>query len=247
MSQLIELKKPRLIVIADRGHNYTLTLAPVTRKQWLKYFEGILSTSENVNGKRVDSFDSTGARLGLVNETLMDADGYKVTGDGRITELSGWKELIPANHRIAAGNVLISVERSMTDDESPITLGCETVRLEAVWGRSGLNSMQKVTGLRHNFQMPSVEQQRRYSRDMSRSQIIGGSRSGKTRWLGAQATLADLYDELILSVEGYLVNGMDLLDDKEQIVANMDTYHKVAAAEALFTPVTAAVEDPSET
>ncbi len=239
----IDLKKPRIIVIADRGHNYTLTILPVSKKHWLKYFEGIVSTSENLNGRRVDSFDSTGARLALVNETLIDADGYKVTGDGRIFDLSGWKDLIPANHRIAAGNVLISVERSTTDDADPITLGCESVRLDAVWGRSGRSSMLKVTGLRHNFTMPSVEQQRRYSRDMSRSQVIGGSRNGKTRWLGAQSTLADLYDELILSVEGYTADGEPLGDNRDEIVACMDTYHKVAAAEALFTPVAAAVED----
>jgi hypothetical protein len=91
--------------------------------------------------------------------------------------------------------------------------------------------------------MPTVEQQRRYSRDMSRSQVIGGSRAGKTRWLGAQATLVDLYDELILSVEGYVANGEPVCDDREMIIASMDTYHKVAAAEALFTPVSASVDE----
>ena len=245
-ASLIDLKKPRIIVIEDRGHAYTLTLSPITRKQWLGYFDHIVSTSETQYGKRIDSFDSTGARLALVNQALIDADGYRVNGTVNATEIDGWRELIPANHRLTAANVLTSVERSAVNDENPITLGCEGVLLDAVWGRGSLNRMLKRTGLRHNLNTPSVEQQRRYSRDMSRSQVIGGSRAGKTRWLGAQATLVDLYDELIVSVEGYAVNGEPLTDDRDEIIASMDTYHKVAAAESLFTPVAAKVDEDDD-
>ncbi len=52
-------------------------------------------------------------------------------------------------------------------------------------------------GLIHTFQVPTVEQQRRYSRDSSRSRVTGG-RKGTTRFLGAQRTLVELYDELIV-------------------------------------------------
>lgn len=241
--QSIDLSKPRIIVIKDRGHQYTLTVAPVTKKQWLKYFEGIVSISETVAGKRIDSFDSKGARLALVNDVLSDAKGYKVANDGAVMALPEWRTLIPLAHRAAAGEILTAVERSQASEEDAIMLGFESVTLDAVWSWNGIDSMVKVTGLKHIFGSPTVEQQRRYNRDMSRSQIIGGSRSGKTRWMGAQATLVDLYDELITSVVGYDVDGVPVCDDREQIIAKMDTYHKVAAAEALFTPASAAISD----
>jgi hypothetical protein len=242
---LIDLRKPRVIVIEDRGHSYTLTVAPITRKRWIEYFRGIVSTSEFVKGSLTDSFDSSGARLALVNDTLIDADGYLINGVMRVTEIDGWKNLIPVSHRVTVGNVLTMVERS-AEDESPIMLGGEVVCLDAVWGRHASGAMQKVRGLRHTFASPSVEQQRRYSRDKSRSQVIGGSRYGKTRWLGAQATLAELYDELILSVEGYAINGVPLDDDRDQIIESMDTYHKVAAAESLFVPVAPKVAEDDD-
>jgi hypothetical protein len=238
----IDLAKPRIVAINDRGHNYTLTLAPITRKQWLKYFSSTVSISENQNGNTVSSFDSSGARLELVNEVLIDASGYKTGSGCAVTELNGWKSLIPSAHRLAAGSILISAERVQTPDDEPILLGFEAVKMDALWSWNGKDAMAKVTGLKHIFGAPTVEQQRRYNRDMSRSQVIGGSRTGKTRWLGAQATLVELYDELITAVEGYAVNGAELVDNNE-IVERMDTYHKVVAAEALFTPATPAIEE----
>jgi hypothetical protein len=97
--------------------------------------------------------------------------------------------------------------------------------------------MQQFTGLRHEFNSPTTEQFRRYRRDVSRSYIVGGSRTAKTVWRGAQKTLAELYDELIVSVEGYTLNGSPLIGSPSAIAAAMDTYHKVAAANHLYASV----------
>ena len=240
----IELTKPRVIPITDRGHTYTLTVSPISKKQWLDYFAGIVSTSENVNGKTIESFDATGAKLALMNKILIDATGYRVKGDGNLTSQPNWQELIPANHRIAACNTLVTVTHTVQPDEEPILLGAETVSIDPLWGSMGHAGVFKVIGLKHTFDTPTVEQQRRYSRDRSRSQVVGGSRNGKTRWLGAQATLAEIYDELIQSVEGYTVDGAPLIE-KAAIIGFMDTYHKVFAVESLFAPAEALVDSKS--
>jgi hypothetical protein len=237
----IDLAHSRTIVIKDRGHSYTLTVAPVSRKQWLKYFQSTISVSENQGGTTISSFDSSGARLELVGEVLQDASGYKISGL-HITDVPNWKSLVPSQHRLAVGTILISAERSEVSDDEPITLGLDSVSIDAIWTWNGKDGMKQEKGLRHFFRAPCVEQQRRYNRDMSRSQIIGGSRTGKTRWLGAQATLVELYDELIDSVEGYTFGGAPITE-REQIIERMDTYHKVVAAEALFTPAAAAIEE----
>lgn len=236
----IELAKPRIIAIEERRRKYLLTLARVPKKAWMHYFDGILSTSENLNGKRVDSFDASSARIELVESLLTDAQGY----GGALG--AGWQKMIPLAHRMAAGNALVEVERGEPSDDEPIQLGAESVYLNAVWGADEKGAMMKYRGLCHRFQTPSGEQQRRYSRDSSRSRIVGGSRRGKTVWLGPQPMLVELYDELILSVEGYRVDGVDLGTDREAIVAEMDTYHKVAAADVLFSPAVANVVDEAE-
>jgi hypothetical protein len=241
-AERIELKAPRVIVIEDRGKPYWLTVSRITKKLWLQYFEGILSTSENQGGKRVDSFDSSSARLNLVDQALVTASGYALpAGKTSIDQVEDWRNLLPLGHRLAAANAIISVTASEPKDEDVIALGQESVYLDAIWGAGEDGVMRRFHGLRHNFKIPLAEQQRRISRDSSRSRVVGGSRGGKTQWLGAQATLAELYDELVASVEGYTVDGAE--PDREAIVEFMDTYHKVAAIDLLFAPAAPKVEE----
>jgi hypothetical protein len=242
MSEAIELKAPRVVVIEDRGKSYSFTLARIAKKLWLRYFEGIVNTSENQAGKRLDSFDSSVARLELVDSALLSASGYTLPeGKTSIDQVEGWKALLPLSHRLGVATALLSVASSEPKDDDAIALGQESIYLDATWGASEDGLMRRFHGLRHNFAVPSAEQQRRFSRDNSRSRVIGGSRNGKTQWLGAQATLAELYDELIVSVEGYTVDG--IAPDREAIIEYMDTYHKVAAVDVLFSPAAPKVEE----
>ena len=238
----IELASPRIVAIEDRGKKYLLTVGRIQKSQWIRYFEGIVSTSENQVGKRVDSFDSTTARVELVEKVLIDASGYGTADGASVSSQPGWQQLIPLRHRQAAGNALVDVERAEPSDDDPIMLGSEPVFLNAVWSANERGEMLKFKNLCHRFRTPSSEHQRKFSRDSSRSVIVGGSRRGMTKWLGVQATLAELYDELIESVEGYTVNG-EPLTGRDRIVSEMDTYHKVAAADVLFTPASANVID----
>jgi hypothetical protein len=242
MSASIELKAPRIIVIEDRGKQYVFTVARILKKQWLRYFDAILNISENQGGKRVDSFDSSTAQISLVEESLITASGYTLPeGKTAIDQVDGWKTMLPVSHRLGVGRALIAVSASQPTDEDAIALGQESVYLDATWGVGEDGKMCRYHGLRHNFTVPTAEQQRRFARDNSRSRVVGGSRTAKTQWLGAQATLAELYDELIMSVEGYTVGGA--APDRDAIVEYMDTYHKVAAADLLFAPAAPKVEE----
>ena len=240
---LIELNAPRVVVLRDRGNEYKLTVARIRAAQWLKYFDGIESTSENANGKRVDRFDSSSARLQLATESLCDAQGYATAENRPISSIERWKELISTAHRLSLGSVLTDVRRSEAQASSAILLGTETVYLDAVWSANERGEMCEVRGLVHRFRTPTAEQHRRFSRDSARSTITGNSRKAVTRWMGAQATLAELYDELVQSVEGYTVEGVPLGENRAAIAAEMDVYHKVAAADALFSPGTADLKD----
>lgn len=232
----IDLAKPRVIAFTDRKRKYTLTLKPITDKMWLKYFAGIISVSENTAEGSSSSYDSSGARLELLQSALVDATGYTKEGVS-IAETSDWQGKLPMSHRKAAADLLTAVTvvpTAVSDDDEFPTLGFETITLSATWTAAEDGEMQAMTGLRHVFNSPTADHQKRYSRAMSRSIVVGGSRTGQTRWLGAQDVLAEIYDELIASVEGYVIDGQPVTEDT---ITLMDTYHKVAAATALFTPV----------
>jgi hypothetical protein len=239
----IELTSPRIVTIEDRGRQFSLKLARITKKQWVSYFEGIYSSSENQGGKRVDRFDSSSARVELVESALIDATGYATADNSPVTEIKGWQAQIPLSHRLAAGEALVNVERADAPEGDSILLGAEAVYLAAVWSADDKGVMQKYRGLCHRFKTPTAEQQRRLSRESSRSQVIGGSRKGTTVWMGSQGILAALYDELVVSVEGYAVKGDDLGSNRDAIVAEMDTFHKVAAADILFAPISPNVSE----
>src|SRR5579875_1735902 len=105
MSALLELAAPRKVVIDDRGRKYTLTVvAPVPKKLWLAYFNGILSESEYSNGAEVRAFDSSTARRELAEQAIVDAEGY--TSSAPLHEIENWQTKLPLSHLLALGNVL---------------------------------------------------------------------------------------------------------------------------------------------
>jgi hypothetical protein len=231
----IDLSQPRVFAFEVGGRKYTLTTKPVTKAMWLKYFSGIVSTEETTpSGDRASSYDSSGARLELLESALIDAKGY-TPDDTPIGTVDGWPAKLPIAHRKAAADLLVAVEpvkpSDLSDDALP-TLGFETVTLKSTWTANDQGRMQEVTGLVHVFHSPTADHQKRYSRAMSRSIVIGGSRTGQTRFLGAQDVLVQIYDELIDHTLGYTF-GSEGFDPATQ----MDSYHKVAAVSALFTPV----------
>jgi hypothetical protein len=235
---MIDLAQNREIALKDsRGKVYRFLLARITSVQWMDYFYSIVSTSE-IKGREITrSFDSSMARMKLVESALISASGYRPpSGVTELTQVVDWQRKLPASHRMTIGNVLLHCVPIDSQDEDAMEIGVESVRLQATWGANEAGDMMQHSDLVHHFRTPTAEQAHRYMRDVSRSKVVGGSRSGKTIDLNAQPTLVALYDELIDSVEGYEVNGQPLIG-ADMIAREMDAYHKVVAAEQLFAPV----------
>jgi hypothetical protein len=233
MSAAIELAKPRIIPVEDRGKTYRFTVRRILKNDWLKYFSGIISSSENADGKVVNSSDSSASRLELVDAVLTNADGFPLVDGKPVTEIEDWKSKLPLGHRLAIGNTLTSVTPSAPTDEE-FAFGFEKVYLDALWGAGESGGLLQYTRLLHIFRTPGVDHQRRFARDASRSTVVGGSRTGKTLWMGARTTMVELYDELIIGVDGYTVNGVPLCDPN--VATEMDAYHKYVAIDVLFAP-----------
>jgi hypothetical protein len=244
---LLDLSQPRTVILTDRGHSYRLECRRVTGDDWKNYFLGIYVSNEQ-NGRemiRVNDFNTP--RIALAEAVLIDAAGYSVDGGAELKSLPDWQKHIPLTHKLKLADVLASARPSKVEQITIFAEG-EVVMLDAAWS-AGAGGMQKFVGLKHVLQSPSEEQYRRYLRESSRSFIQGGSRTGKTIYRGAQLLLAKLYDELIVSVEGYSTafNGEPLTNDRSRIVVDMDMHHKVMAAQEIFQPQeTALVADEEE-
>lgn len=241
---LLDLAHPRTIVLTDRGHRYELECRRVTDADWTQYFNGIFVSNEQHGREVIRVNDFNTPRIALAEAVLIDATGYKVDGDAALTSLPDWQKHIPLTHRLKLADVLASARPAKTEQIVVFAEG-EVVMLDATWSAVG-DSMQRFEGLKHVLKSPSEEQYRRYLRESSRSFIQGGSRTGKTIYRGAQLLLAKLYDELVVSVDGYAFDGVKL-DTSVQAVSLMDMHHKVMAAQEIFQPQeTALVADEDE-
>lgn len=231
-----ELNHPRKITLDVGVQSYSFTLRRPAREDWMKYFDNIVSTSEQQGKEVIREFDNSRARLDLVESVLTDCSGYRIES---VPLPVGWQSKLPMRHRLAIAEILLRVgPANLEDDSMPLALGSESVTIKALGNYDDeKHAMVLHSDLEHTFETPTWEHNRRYMRDLSRSKVVGGSRSGKTVWSGAQKTLAAIYDELIVSVSGYTWDGIALCDGtwaKSELVERMDTYHKVVAAQQLF-------------
>jgi len=170
-----------------------------------------------------------------------------VANDGALAPEVGWCQLIPLAHKEASVRALTLVAPARPDAVAApngfFPLAAEEVRvtLEAAAGGAA------YPRLVHRFRAPSVEAERRYRRLLADNFIVRGSRAPRTLLPPRLPALVRLYDQLILGVEGYALNGQALCA-AEPIVQHMDAWHKRVAVEALFgtpAPDTPAAE-PSE-
>jgi hypothetical protein len=238
--ELLELNCNRVIVLGDRGRSYRLTCRRITNEDWLRYFSGIVVTSQQDGKERVNVIDVNTPRLALAEAVLEGAEGYKVAGGVELTSLPHWKDRLPLSHRTQLGEILADVRSSEDDYELEIHPEGEEVLLDATWSAVPSDAERffvlRYRGLKHILKTPTEAQYRRYSAEASRSRVVGGSRNGKTVYMGAQPLLAKLYDELVIAVDGYCFDGVQLAADKPKIIREMDMLHKVMAAQELFQP-----------
>jgi hypothetical protein len=236
MEALLPLDQPRSIVIKHAEKKFVYRFRRITDDDWKKYYRGILSQAESVNGEQVRTFDFRAALQQLVETTLDRVEGYTGKGGKTVEELADWKLKLPIGHKIAAGLVLgdVALAEEETDKDVSILADVNEVILSAAWSADESNIMYRISGLVHRLNHPTIEQVRRFYRERSRTRVIGGSRTGKTIFPGSQELLGQLYDELIISVDGYSWAGSPL-GSPEVIRRYMDLPHKMVAAQSLFS------------
>jgi hypothetical protein len=238
---LLPLDLPRVIPIIEGKHIYTFYFRRITQGDYEKYFSNIYFAQRNDGSDRINIQDLNTAAVTLFEETVDRVEGYA----GDFTTRPGWQAKIPPSHSLKVGWKLVEVAAVPLDDERPIDPDRMEVALDAVWSRTEAgNQVTMFKGLKHFFSPPSLEDKRRFYRAGSMSKIVGGNRKGTTVNATRHALLIELYDKLIISVDGYSVAGKTV--EKDQIKSWMDAVHKVYAVQELFAGNEVAVEEPVE-
>lgn len=231
---MLPLDAERKIQFSHRNLKLTLVLRRLTHQDWKRFFSASRFETERDGKDKIERSGLNCARVELVDDALIGAEGYPTRTGEPLTSLPNWKVAIPAGHKLAAAGLLESVA---VDNESVPEIfdpGVREIALQAMWTGGEAGTMNLYKGLVHRFTLPTMAHQKRYIQATAHAVICGGSRQGKTIWSGNRPALVELYDELIQSVEGYSV-GSAPLTSVEQIQREMDAAHKVIAAEELFS------------
>jgi hypothetical protein len=232
----LDLAFSRVIVLAGPRKTYKLTCRRVTPEDWTAYYASLSSMSERDGRSLVTSVDIETPRRKLAERVIVNAEGYTIVGGGDLVSVANWQTKLPLSHRMKVAEVLASIFID-TAESDVIHLDGIPVTLATIWTAAADGTgMEKVSGLKHILKEPTEKQHQRYARESSRTQVLGGSRAGTTVYPGCQKLLAALYDELVISVDGYSSNGA-ALSDVATIRREMDMHHKVVAAQEIFRPM----------
>ena len=195
-----------------------------TAADWIAYDQALNRSAEDAGAYRKFSAETEDASATLWDSAVIRVSGY---GDD-FCERAEWRGKIPLSHKHGAVRGLAQVFTAEPPDDAPYRFDPEEARVYLDAGRNGKIS----DGLLHILQRPSTRQQKEYSRLGGSALFVRGSRTAKTILPSRLRELIRLYDQLILSVEGYTVNGAE--PSREQVIQHMDALHKQTVINELF-------------
>lgn len=211
-SALLPLDGERVVSFWDGAHAFTLVFRRIESADWKRVFATLRVKDQ------VWSVDHVAATLELLQSNLLRAQGYRMKDGSDFMARPDWKMLIPSGHKQKAAALLLDAPAEYEDKAGhfdPVGLAA-VVKLDAAWGASEPGKMARYKGLTHILKPPASEHSRRF--------------------YSKESALADLYDELVVSVSGYGVAGRPL-EGAEQIRREMDDWHKtVVMAKLFFVP-----------
>jgi hypothetical protein len=224
---VLPLDAPRSVAFKAGKGAFIFRFRRIRQEDWQEYFLGIVNQIIQTGDSRENVFETESAILGLVENTLTSVEGY-----GDLSGLKNWKQSLPLRHRIAAGLALRSVIVSPPKEDAPILCDEIEVKLDANWGAADGKTIQ-YSGLVHRFRQPSIADLKKFNFESARTRVRGTADAGVTTYPSRQAIGMKIYDDLIVSVDGYSSGGSPLIG-AEAIKREMDGAHKAAAALAIF-------------
>ncbi len=233
--ELLPLDLPERVVTfkSQAGATRRHVFDPITRADVDAYFSSLTTATERKSGNSLEwHIDAGTSILKLYERKIKRVEGYSLTDGRDIMALANWKDRVPGVHRLRATQILMKVTGSENGADLAIDPEAELVSLDAFWS-AGDSGMTHYRGLIHRFSTPTFEHWRKLAERSTRTISVGGSKSQRTIYPKLNRVYVELYDELILSTNGYSVGGQPI-GGREQCISRMDAFHKIAAMSILF-------------
>ena len=237
IANLLDLAAPLRIEFRHRGIPLAHVLNRPAQRDWLNYAKGVFTTYEfggdEIHAEVSGDLEAQGK---LWRASVRSVEGY-VGADGRpIAEVypDAWRQKIPVSHIELVVRALAAVRVKTAEDPVLTNLAAFVLDLESQAVELELEGTAHGP-LVHHFRLPTLNEYNKFKRLMADSRIVGGSRRLRTIMFSRLPGLVKLYDELIVSVEGY-ATGELAVSNQQSAVERMDAIHKQVAVQGLFDP-----------
>jgi hypothetical protein len=223
----------RVAVFQYKGKPRRHIFRRLTAADWENCFSHLVAEIRQEKKGVTRTVDMDYASLVLYARAIQRVEGYSTSSGVEPEKLPDFPECIPQHHRLEAMKIVMDVSFSGDADDSVIQAEGASVMIDAKWNEAETGDMKQYFRLVHHFAYPAARHNSRLLRAKSQARIVGGSREGTTIIPSGHATLVSLYDDLIRRVEGYSISGREL-NSKEEIVREMDAFHKASVVAQLF-------------
>jgi len=241
----------RTVTLTDsHGHRFVHHFRPPKAEDWLEYERAVKPTLIFREDEVETRAGTRAASETLWRKLILRVEGYGEQESGVRSQESELRRIL-LEHRVRA---VAGLDQVQAAEDQDVLGDSETaaVKLEAWWNG------EFFPALIHRFKRPLVEHELRFREALERRAIvtrrIAGQKRPKnqpieSRSLPVLPTLVALYDELIVSVEGYRMGIQDSAPLRPErgggfrIQESMDCPHKSAAVRALFAGESIEIED----
>lgn len=175
--------------------------------------------------------------LAFWDSLIIRVEGY-ISQKKDVSELEDWKTKVPVDHKLEAmsGFVMFSRHEEVSASEAIVADGFD---VDDEIGRelefSTVQNGEEVF-LKYFFGRPETTDYVRFNRLISKMQLVRTKQKNvqEMRVPSDVRPFVEMFDKLIVKVEGYASEGKDLMKD-EAWKSKIDTYHKKEAIRELFT------------
>ncbi|HKI11422.1 MAG TPA: hypothetical protein VKA02_04855 [Candidatus Acidoferrum sp.] len=223
---LFPLDAKRSVTLQSDGKTYRHFFRRVTAADYEVYFKKLTLESPDEDSSFAPSFQSQVVNrdeglIALYAQVVERVEGYRVR-DGRDPNgLPNWPACIPLEHRLRAAELLLDFSGRVPMETLRVEADGKSVSFVFLVDVGELEPATRFHGVVHTFRAPHVEHSRKF--------LLAASGNPSTAGI-----LHALYDELIEGVQGYSVAGRPL-DSREEIVREMDDFHKQIAVIKLLS------------
>lgn len=206
-------------------------------QDWIAYHKGVSELGLSRGRETFEVSDNVQAKnLELWEKLVTKVQGYVVDGKD-VQEQENWRDLIPFPHKVQAVNGFMTTWRRTDDvvEEVVLDLGSDDVEVSIVVLQNVDDTMTQHEIIFH-FTSPDAMDYKNISKLQSRMRLT----RTKERNVSSISVPTDikpyvqLFDKLIIRVEGYIYDGKDLMEHSEW-KSKIDAFHKREAIGDLFT------------